>query len=375
MLRGFVNRSRGALSTSHDRRPPALVFHQRLPGYTPTPLRSLPGLAARLGIGELLVKDETRRLGLPSFKVLGTGWAAYRALTARNGEPAPWRSLDDLRRDFATRPAVTLVTATDGNHGHALAWFAAQVGLPAHIVVPPGVAEARIAAIEALGAVVTRIDGSYDDAVQAAGALADRTHLVVSDTTWDGHEETARWVVDGYATIMWEIEAELAARGPDGSVDAIVVQVGVGGLAAAVARHARAVMDPVRLISVEPLGAECVLASVEAGKPVARPGPHPSHMVGLNCDLPSLVAWPDLVAGFDVFLAIGDDAADEAIDLAAQEGLVLGESGAAGIGALLALADAEPELRAAAGLSAEARVLTFATEGPTGRRSRGDCNP
>ena len=60
----------------HDRfvTPPArdaLQLHERLPGYAPTPLRDAPDLATLLNVQSVWLKDETQRLGLPSFKVLG----------------------------------------------------------------------------------------------------------------------------------------------------------------------------------------------------------------------------------------------------------------------------------------------------------------
>ena len=50
-------------------------FHRSLPGYEPTPLIDLPDLASELGVGRVVVKDESARLGLPAFKVLGASWA------------------------------------------------------------------------------------------------------------------------------------------------------------------------------------------------------------------------------------------------------------------------------------------------------------
>ncbi len=51
-----------------------LEFHRRLPGYTPSPLVEVPGIAATLGVGRVWVKDESSRLGLPAFKILGASW-------------------------------------------------------------------------------------------------------------------------------------------------------------------------------------------------------------------------------------------------------------------------------------------------------------
>src|SRR5882672_4688212 len=103
-----------------------LDFHQRLPGYQPTPLIEAPELAGMLAIGEVLVKDESNRLGLPAFKILGASWAVYRALEKRLGQSLePWRTMDELAKRLAPLRPLTLVTATDGNHGRAVAHMAA----------------------------------------------------------------------------------------------------------------------------------------------------------------------------------------------------------------------------------------------------------
>src|SRR4030095_14770548 len=65
----------------------AHTFHRSLPGYAPTPLVPVPEVAAKLGVGRLLVKDESSRLGLPAFKVLGASWACHQVLERQPGGP------------------------------------------------------------------------------------------------------------------------------------------------------------------------------------------------------------------------------------------------------------------------------------------------
>src|SRR5215472_18570091 len=60
-------------------------FHTGLPGYAPTPLTEVPALAAELGVGRVFVKDESARLGLPAFKVLGASWAVRQLLVSEPG--------------------------------------------------------------------------------------------------------------------------------------------------------------------------------------------------------------------------------------------------------------------------------------------------
>jgi diaminopropionate ammonia-lyase len=313
-----------------------LAFHRSLPGYEPTPLVAAPAAAAALGVARVLVKDESSRLGLPSFKVLGASWAAYRALRERDGEP-----LAGLRERLGGRPA--LACASEGNHGRALAWTARLLGLPARVLVPAATVAARREAIAAEGGRVEVVDGTYDETVERAAALASADTLVVQDT---GAGTVPAWVVDGYATLGAEIDAE---------PDVVAVQIGVGSFAAAIVRR----FASARLIGVEPVAAACALASAEAGGPVQLPGPHDSAMVGLNCGRPSPVAWPVIAHGIEAFAAIGDERAHAAVRLLARDGITAGESGAAGLAGLLAFRD---ELA----LAPDATVLVVNTEGRTG---------
>src|SRR5689334_17745100 len=78
-------------------------FHARLPGYSITPLHDLPEVARALRVGTVSLKDETVRMGLPAFKVLGASWAAYRELRRRvdSEPPAAWRDVSELKRWLA----------------------------------------------------------------------------------------------------------------------------------------------------------------------------------------------------------------------------------------------------------------------------------
>jgi diaminopropionate ammonia-lyase len=330
-------------------------FHRLIAGYAPTPLREAPQTAAALGVRSVLVKDESHRLGMPSFKILGASWATYRILCERLGRaPEPIMTLTQLAGLLAPYRPLELVAATDGNHGRAVARMAVHLGLTSHILVPSNIALARIAALESEGAHVSVIDGGYDDAVSASAALADDRHLVVSDTSWPGYWEVPGWVIDGYATIPLEIDEQLAdAQLPSPSL--VAVQIGVGAFAAAMARYFQ---GDTRMVGVEPTVADCVLASVRAGALTTIPGPQDSIMAGLNCGAPSPVAWPTVSAGIDLFAAVDDDDAESAMRLLAADGIVAGESGAAGLAGLLAFRD---ELE----LTSQDVVLVVATEGAT----------
>ena len=329
-----------------------LELHRKLPSYEITPLVR----AKVAGLGALWIKDESSRLGLPSFKILGASWAILCALQRRLGDIGPWNEADELAALLAPHGPLTLVAATDGNHGRAVARMARLLGLRAVIYVPEGTAEARIEAVESEGAECEVVPGGYDDAVRRSAEQASPRCLVISDTSWAGYEEVPAWVIEGYSTIFWELEDQL-----EQSPGVVVVQMGVGALAAAAVRHYRRSGLEHRpfLIGVEPLEAACVLASVRAGEITTLPGSQHSIMAGLNCGTPSRVAWPVVAEGMDAYLAIPDDRAQEGMRLLARAGVVSGETGAAGVGGVL-------ELLAAGHSRLEgASVLVLSTEGAT----------
>ena len=229
----------------------------------------LPALAAELGVGRVLVKDESQRLGLPAFKVLGASWACWQV----------------LRR----LPGAELVTATDGNHGRAVARMAKHFGVTSTVFVPWVMLEETGERIAAEGAEVVRVDGDYDEAVRAAADYADGTvdRALVQDTAWEGYTEVPAWIVEGYQTLLREVDDQL-----DGHPDLVAVPVGVGSLAEAVVSHYRRprTHHPT-VLAVEPDTAACVLASLSSGHP-ATVATAATVMAGLNCGTISGAAWP-----------------------------------------------------------------------------------
>jgi diaminopropionate ammonia-lyase len=317
----------------------AYAFHRSLPGYAPTPLVPVPAIAAELGVGRVLVKDESSRLGLPAFKILGASWAC--------------------RQVLERRPGATLVTATDGNHGRAVARMAAQFGAGATVFVPAVMLPEAAARIAGEGAQVVWVDGDYDAAVRRAAEFAGARpgRELVQDTAWDGYEEVPAWIVEGYQTLLEEVDAQL-----DGAPDLVVVPVGVGSLAEAVVRHYRrpGAAHP-RVLVAEPDTAACVLASLTAGRPVRVPT-GATVMAGLNCGTVSASAWPVLRAGCDAAVAVSDDEALRAVGDLGRFGVCSGPSGAAALAGVRA-ALTGPGRRAALGLGDDAVVVLLSTEG------------
>jgi diaminopropionate ammonia-lyase len=314
-------------------------FHRSLPGYAPTALVDLPALAAELGVGRVLVKDESTRLGLPAFKVLGASWACHRVLERL--------------------PGAELVTATDGNHGRAVARMARHFGVRATVFVPDVMLPETAERISAEGARVVRLDVGYDDAVQAAAAHAAESaeRALVQDTAWEGYTEVPAWIVEGYRTLLEEVDEQLGA-----AADLVAVPVGVGSLAEAVVRHHRRPGAPhPAVLSVEPTSAACVLASLAAGAPVTVPTAS-TVMAGLNCGTVSSSAWPVLRAGCDAAVAVTDEDARRAVTDLGALGVASGPSGAATLaGVRTVLGDARR--RADLGLDDDAVVVLLSTEG------------
>jgi diaminopropionate ammonia-lyase len=329
-----------------------LAFHRALPGYERTPLHRLPTLAAELGLADVFVKDESRRFGLPAFKFLGASWAIAQLLGGSS-------DLEALRAAAAAQGIRRLTTATDGNHGRAVAHVARLLGLASTIYVPAFTAEDRRAAIAGEGAEVVVVPEGYDAAVERsiADAAADAAARAVNDADLDGTSPIGEWVIEGYGTLFAEAGAQLAALGT--RVDAVVLQLGVGAFAASGTRWA--VAGGIRAIGAEPAGAACVAASVAAGKPVTITGTH-TTMACLDAGTPSRAAWSSLAGGLEAVIVLRDEESDEAMRLLARLGIEGGESGSAGTAGLVALAT-DP---ACAALREGVRsVLVVNTEGAT----------
>jgi diaminopropionate ammonia-lyase len=325
----------------------AWPFHRNMPGYQPTPLRSCPQLARAAGVQSVVVKDESARFGLNSFKILGASWAMSQL--ARNGPRLP-----------------PVASATAGNHGRAVAWMARQMGIRATIFVPAGTMLRRMQNIRKEGADVRVVDGNYEAAVKECAAVS-RKHgwRVISDTGYPGCTEVPDWVVEGYSTLFAESDAQRAAL-ELARPDAVLVQAGVGGLLSAAVRHFRTGLDGPVLVSVEPADACCLLESIRSpgGRPTTGTGSQTSIMAGLNCAEVSLTAWSSIRSGVDLFVTIDDSRAIDAARLFRETQIDAGESGAAGLAGLLALGT-DPgfhEAKSRLGLNESSHVMLINTE-------------
>ncbi|NQU58069.1 MAG: diaminopropionate ammonia-lyase [Rhodospirillales bacterium] len=341
------------------------------PGYQPTPLHGLPGLAEKIGIASLHFKDEGLRFGLDSFKALGGAYATERLLIdfiagkIPDAQPTIEELLSGKYREITS--AITVVCATDGNHGRSVAWGAQMFGCGCKIYIHSGVSEGRKKAIEAYGAQVHRVDGDYDDSVrQIANDAQKNGWYVVSDTSYEGYLDVPRDVMQGY-TVMVE---EALSQFPNGILPShVFVQGGVGGLAGAVCGHLWETLGPARprFVVVEPDLADCLYQSAVAGVPTPSTGDLETVMAGLACGEVSLIAWDILVSGANDFVTLGDDVVNPTMRLLAEgvkgdTAIVAGESAVAGLAALLAAGD-DPALADAFGLDPQSRVLIIGSEG------------
>jgi diaminopropionate ammonia-lyase len=339
ITRIFVNKHDAGCLPPADPDPQVLEFHRALPGYAPTPLHRLSSLAQQLGVGEVLVKDESNRWGLPAFKILGASWAAYRLILERMGEPTKRSSIAELRQRLASGTPIELITASTGNHGRAVARVASDLGCRARVFVPADASPLRIRAIESEGATVVRVNGGYDDAVGGAIEQMHDNAILLQDTSVSQRDErSASLVIEGYSTMLREIDDALSEM-DEPLPDLVVVQIGVDALAAAVVTHSRrrpAGKRPV-IAGADPCGEANARTSVERGELTTLPVTERTIMNGLSCATPSRVAWPILQSGIDYFMGLSDDRAREAMRILVREGVVSGESGAAGFGGVLEL--------------------------------------
>jgi len=339
-------------------------------GYTPTPLFNLQELAASLALDKLMYKDEGLRFGLGSFKALGGSYAALRVLQRQISNLLDRKvSLRDIRLGKYSKEAaeITMVSATDGNHGRSLAWGCQRFGVPCKIYIHAKVSEERASAMRNFDAEVIRINGTYDDSVEFARIEADKNKwIVVSDTSWPGYFEPPRDVMLGYGVLTSEFNEKLT-RAPTH----IFLQSACGGFAASVAsalRHFWGDQTP-RVVIVESELAACLFECAKANKLTSVRIKEETIMAGLSCGEPSDMAWEVLSEEASDFITIPDNIVPPTVRLlACPEGndpvIKAGESAVAGL-AVLVCASKQPGLREKLGLDKNSRVLLIGTEGVT----------
>ena len=356
----------------------ARLFHRQIPGYKMTPLRALPNLADMLGVGGIYIKDEAQRLELNSFKVMGGSFAVYRFIQKKLNMEDTELTYEYLISDECHKALgdITFCSATDGNHGRGLAWAAQKLGHKCHIYVHSETSQARIEAIRSYGAVITIVEGNYDDAVrQAASDAAKNGWEVISDTSWDGYTEIPTWIMQGYTSMLLECQEQFAGMGLQKPTH-VFVQAGVGALAASVVGFYTALFpeEPPVFVVVEPNKAPCIYESIKAGDGQCHSvkGDLDTIMAGLACGDPSPIAFEILSKNADAFLSVPDYIAARGMrvlscPLTGDPFMISGESGAAPLGALYSVMTEKgaEDLRNKLGLNKQSRVFIVNTEGNT----------
>jgi len=322
--------------------------------YGRTRLLPLPWLAAACGVGEVLVKDESNRCGLTSFKALGGGLVVDDVVKA-------------ARAEGKAAADVCVATASAGNHGLGVAWGAKRTGCRAAVYLGAQVSERVADKMRALGASVSRVKGSYEDSLGAARADAESNGWqLVQDVSWEGYESVPARIHAGYGVVASEILEQLAERSA-GPPTHILVNAGVGGFACGVCGYLWQKLGSARprFIAVEPTAADCLLHCARSGERALPPNGKSTVQTGLDCRAVSPQAWRVLERGVDDFVAVPDAAVGPCMRLLAQNGdpIAAGESGVAGIGVLLAAAS-QPALRELLQLDASSRVAVIVCEAP-----------
>lgn len=343
------------LTDSVFRNSDPLNFHKSLKAYSPTPLHNLKNLAKDLKLKDLFIKDESYRFGLNAFKALGASYAVHRI----------------LEKD----PSITtFCTATDGNHGRAVAWSAAMAGKQSRIFVPVDTTPARIEAIKKEGAIVEKVNGQYEEACDLAKKRSSENGWqLVQDTATKEYEEIPAYIKAGYLTHFRELEDSLHSY-PEPEIDLVFLQSGVGSWPAAAAWYYQSRYGKKRpkIVIVEPAEAAGFLESIRIGKRASPGGTFKTMMAGLNCGIPSSSAWEILRTTVDCAIAVEDHFMEDAVrklyyPVGDDPVVVSGESGAGGMAGLLAVLKDErfAEVRSSLGIDQTTRILLFNTEGAT----------
>ena len=334
-----------------------VAFHQTL-NNKETPLVRLPGLAKRLGIGKLLIKDESHRLELNAFKVLGASYAMHKQI----------KKFPQIK---------TFCSATDGNHGRSVSWMARQLGRKAIIYMPKGAIQDRVSAIESEGAEVFVINQDYNAAVKMANAQVSNGNKIsgnhswslIQDTAWYGYEEVPLDIMRGYCTQVFEMTRQIGME----KVDVLFLQSGVGSWAASIVGYIMNQWNNLPLcISVEPHSANCLFESIKAGNSVSVDTDKTTIMAGLNCGSVSTLAWPILHNGLIGSISIADRLSEKAMEMlanpiAGDPVVISGASGASGLGGLIGLCQTNQysTFKERILLNKQSTVLIINTEGDT----------
>ena len=275
---------------------------ERLPK---TPLLPSPWLSS-LADGEVHLKLESVNL-TNSFKIRGAMNAALR-----------------LSEGIDT-PTPTIVTASAGNHGRAMALAAEELGLTCVVFTPINAPEAKKNAIRRHGAILHSDCADYDVAEHQAREFADQEGGVYISPY--NHPD----VIAGAGTIGLEIIEAMIG------VDVVVVPLGGGGLASGIGLAIKTASPKTTMVGVEVEASSPFTSSLEAGR-ITAITPRPSLADGLVGNLePGSMTFPMVKQLVDYVVTVSEDDLKRAMKgLATEERLIVEGAGAAAVAAIMA---------------------------------------
>jgi len=316
-------------------------------GYSPTPLIELNKLSKELNLNKIFYKDESKRFDLKSFKALGGAYA-----------------VEKISKD---NKDIIVATATAGNHGRSVAWGARRLGLKCKIFISEFVSDARGKAMADLGADVIKVKGNYEKSlIECIKQSTENNWQIVQDVAWKDYMIVPRYTMAGYSVMMKEIADQINQN----KISHIILQAGVGGMAAAmIAGVARYLQNVPEIIVVEPDSAACVLESIKTGKIEKIDIKRESLMGGMSCGEVSLVPWEILKNSVKYCISLPDDDIAKTMKLLgngnlSNDKIIAGENSAPGVISLIASCEDE-KIKEKMKLNKDSNILLIGCEGDT----------
>jgi len=313
--------------------------------YSPTPLISLNKLSKKLKLNKIFYKDESKRFNLKSFKALGGAYAVEK-ITKGNKE-------------------TIISTATAGNHGRSVAWGSKKLGLKCKIFISEFVSESRAKVMRSFGADVIRVKGNYENSLNECIKQSNQNSWqIVQDVAWKNYMLVPKLTMAGYSVMMREISEQIN----DQKISHVILQAGVGGMAAAMVAGIARYLDHIpQIIIVEPESAACVLASIKAEKIEKISIEKESLMGGMSCGEVSLIPWQILKNSVNHCVTVSDENISKTIKYLAncefsEEKIIGGECSTPGIMSLISLSN-DSEIRNKINLNKDSKILLFGCEG------------
>ena len=313
--------------------------------YSSTPLRSLNKLSTKLNLNKIFYKDESKRFNLKSFKALGGAYAVEKVSKGNKN--------------------ITISTATAGNHGRSVAWGSQKLGLKCKIFISEHVSESRAKVMRSFGADVIRVKGNYDNSLNECVKQSEKNNWqIVQDVAWPNYKLVPKLTMAGYSVMMKEISNQITNQ----KISHVILQAGVGGMAAAMVAGIARYLDHVpKIIIVEPESAACVLESIKAGEIEKISIEKESIMGGMSCGEVSLVPWEILKNSVDYCVTVSDKYISKTIKFLANsqfadEKLIGGECSTPGIISLIGLTN-DNAIKNKINLEENSNILLFGCEG------------